>query len=90
MVFVTKYRRKILTKGVSAYLKVVLQEIQKFCSEVELTEMGIDRDSMHLHLVIRPKYAVSEVVQDIKANTARRLKVKFGFLERVYRGTETI
>ncbi len=90
VVFSRKYRTKIRTKGVSAYLKVVLQEIWKFRSEVELIEVGVDRDHMHLHAVIPPKYAVGEVVRDVKANTVRRLKAKFGFLERVYRGTESI
>ena len=90
VVFVTKYRRKILTRGVSAYLKVVFQEIRKFRPEVEFIEIGIDRDHVHLHLVIPPKYAVSEVVRDIKSNTARRCKAKFGFLARVYWGTESI
>ena len=90
VVFVTKYRRKILTRGVSTYLKVVFEEIRKFRPEVELMEVGIDRDHVHMHLVIPPKYAVSEVVRDIKSNTARRLKAKFGFLERVYWGTESI
>ena len=90
IVFVTKYRRKVLTPGVSAYLQVIFQEIRKFRPEVELIEVGIDRDHVHLHVVIPPKYAVSEVVRDMKSNTARRLKAKFGFLERVYWGTESI
>ena len=90
IVFVTKYRRKVLTPGVSAYLQVIFQEIRKFRPEVELIEVGIDRDHVHLHVVIPPKYAVSEVVRDMKSNTARLLKAKFGFLERVYWGTESI
>ena len=35
-------------------------------------------------MVIPPKYAVSEVVDIIKANTSRALREKFGFLSRVY------
>lgn len=90
VVFVTKYRRKILTRGVSAYLKVALEEIRKFRPELELIEVGIDRVHVHMNVVIPPKYAVSDVVRDIKSNTARWLKAKFGFLERVYWGTESI
>lgn len=69
---------------------MVFQEIRKFRAEVEFIEIGIDRDHVHLHLVIPPKYAVSEVVRDIKSNTARRLKAKFGFLAQVYWGTKSI
>ena len=90
VVLVTKYRRKILGKGVRQYLKVIFQEIRKFRPEVEFIEIGVDRDHVHLHMVIPPKYAVSDVVRMMKSNTARRLKAKFSFLEKVYWGTDSI
>ncbi len=62
VVLVTKYRRKILTKGVSQYLRVIFQEIGKFRPDVEFVEIGCDKDHVHLHMIIPPKYAVSEVV----------------------------
>ena len=90
VVLVTKYRRKILGKGVRQYLKVIFQEIRKFRPEVEFIEIGVDGDHVHLHMVIPPKYAVSDVVRMMKSNTARRLKAKFSFLEKVYWGTDSI
>ena len=90
IVFVTKYRRKILTKGVVQYLKAVFLEIQKFRPNVEIIEVGMDVDHVHLYLVIPPKYAVSHIVRDIKSNTSRRLKGKFEFLEKVYWGTDSL
>ena len=90
VVIVTKYRRKILVKGVSQYLKVIFQEIRKFRPDVEFIEVGCDKDHVHLHMVIPPKYAVSEIVGALKSNTARKLKAKFRFLEKVYWGTDSI
>ena len=90
VVVVTKYRRKILGKGVSQYLRVIFQEIRKFRPEVEFVEIGVDRDHVHLHMVIPPKYAVSDIVGMMKSNTARRMKEKFPFLEKVYWGTDSI
>ena len=90
IVFVTKYRRKILTRGVSQYLKVILQEIRKFRPDIDFMEIGIDNDHVHLHVIIPPKYAVSHVVRDMKSNTSRRLKAKFGFLKKVYWGTSSV
>jgi putative transposase len=90
VVIVTKYRRKILVRGVKQYLRVIFQEIRKFRPGVEYFEIGIDRDHVHLHMVIPPKYAVSEVIRELKANTSRRLRAKFSFLEKVYWGTRSI
>jgi putative transposase len=90
IVFVTKYRRKILVKGVSQYLKQLFQEIGKFRPDVEFIEIGCDKDHVHLYMVIPPKYAVSDIVKAMKANTAKKLKAKFAFLEKVYWGTDSI
>ena len=69
-----------MTTGVAQYLRILFPEIRKFSPDVEVMEIGIDRDHVHLHVVIPPKYAVSDIVRMIKSNTARRLKEKFLFL----------
>jgi len=46
--------------------------------------MGIDLNHIHLYIIIPPKYAVSKVVETIKSNTSKALKIKFAFLKRVY------
>ena len=90
IVFVTKYRRKILTKGVSQWLRIKFLELRKFSPDIEFVEIGIDRDHVHLHMVIPPKYAVSQVVNRIKVNTSKAMKRKFGFLKQVYWGTASV
>jgi len=35
-------------------------------------------------MIIPPKYAVSKVVDTIKSNTSKALKIKFAFLKKVY------
>jgi len=37
-----------------------------------------------LYIIIPPKYAVSKVVETIKSNTSKVLKIKFAFLEKAY------
>ena len=39
---------------------------------------------MHLRLEIPPKYAISEVVQKLKAYTSAHLKRKFKFIGNIY------
>ena len=90
IVFVTKYRRKILTQGVSQWLRIKFLELRKFSPDIEFVEIGIDRDHVHLHMVIPPRYSVSRVVNRIKVNTSRAMKQKFGFLKKVYWGTASV
>ena len=84
IVWTTRFRRKILVRGVEAYLKIKIQEVRKYYPDWEYIEVGIDYDHVHLHMVIPPKYAVSKVVETIKKNTSRRIREKFKFLEEVY------
>ena len=90
IVFVTKYRRKILTKGVESWLKIRLQEIRKYKPDLEYIEIGMDKDHVHLHMIIPPKYSVSGIVSQIKSNISREMKEKFGFLAKVYWGTDSV
>ncbi|HDY67074.1 MAG TPA: IS200/IS605 family transposase [Candidatus Scalindua sp.] len=82
IVWVTRYRRKILVKGVRNYLKIKLKEIRKYYPEWEYIEMGINSDHVHLHMIIPPKYAVSKAMETIKKNTSRSLREKFRFWTR--------
>jgi len=58
--------------------------VNKYYPDRIYIEMGIDKDHIHLHMIIPPKYAISKVVETIKSNTGRSLKNKFKFLKKVY------
>ena len=77
LVWVTRYRRKILVPGVAEYLKKVVRSVREFHPDWFLEEIGVDRDHVHLHMVIPPKYAGSRVVETLKSVTSRQLKEKF-------------
>ena len=82
LVWVTRYRRKILVPGVAEYLKKVLRSVREFHPDWFLEEIGVDRDHVHLHMVIPPKYAVSRVVETLKSVTSRQLNEKFPHMVR--------
>ena len=84
IVWVTRYRRKILTKGVSQYLETKLKEVQKYYPDWENKAIGVDVDHVHIHMEIPPKYSVSRVIETLKKNTSRQMWKKFRFLEKVY------
>lgn len=85
IVWVTRYRRKILVPGRAEYFQKVRREVREFHPDWFIEEVGVDRDHVPLHMVIPPKYAVSKVVETLKSVTRRRLKEQFPhFLVKVY------
>ena len=73
IVWVTRYRRKILVEGVAKYLRSKLQEVRKYYLDWPFTEIGIDKDLMYVHMVIPKKYSVSFAMETIKKNARRAL-----------------
>jgi putative transposase len=90
VVFIPRYRYKILTDGVDKYLEIKLDEVRKYYPEVEYVERSVQPDHVHLILSFPPKYSISQVVGIIKQNTGRELKAKFDFLKQRYYGREGI
>jgi putative transposase len=84
VVWIPKYRRKILNPGVKEYLERVWPKILKEMPGVEIVEQNIQVDHIHTIMVIPPKYSVSEVIGRIKGKSAGRLRKKFAWLENVY------
>ena len=86
IVWVTRYRRKILNKGIREYLETKLQEVRKYYPDWEYIEIGIVEDHLHLHMVIPPKYAVSQVIGYIKGKSAIHLARVYGERKRNFVG----
>ncbi len=56
-------------------------------AEVTIEELGIDekmRDHVHLVMIIPPKYSSSDVVGQLKGQSASLLRKRFPWLEKVY------
>ena len=84
LVFVTKYRRKILKKGMGAYILTLLKDVERHRPEIEILEMNTDVDHVHLLAIIPPKMAVAEAVRLLKCNSARIMLKRFPFLRKMF------
>ena len=84
LVWISRFRRKILVPGVAAYLETKLDEVRKWHPDIAFLERTIKPDHVHLLVLIPPKYRVSDVVGMLKTNTSRALKKHFRFLAHVY------
>ena len=86
MVWIPRYRYKVLVKGVDEYLLKKMDEIRKTYPEIEYVQRNIQPDHIHLVLSFPPKYSIAKVVQIIKSNTGKAMWEKFEFLRKRYYG----
>ena len=84
IVWIPKYRRRILNPGVGAYVSRLFPKVMRRMPGCEIIERNIQVDHIHLIMVIPPKYAVSDVIGEIKQYTARKMREKYAWLEEVY------
>ena len=84
IVWIPKYRRRILNPGVKGYLKKVIPKVIAEMPGCEVIEYNIQVDHIHMVIVIPPKYAVSDVVKRLKGVTAKKLREKLDWLKKVY------
>lgn len=90
LVFVTKYRRKVLKDGMGEYLKESMKSVVRIFPEVEILTQETDENHIHQLVSIPPKYSVSEVVKYLKGKSAYIMRRKFPLLNKVYYGVDGI
>ena len=66
VVWIPKYRKKVLKGERKQSLEKGLFDIEKFHPDIEIETLSIQADHIHLAIVIPPKYAVSAIVGKIK------------------------
>lgn len=72
VIFVVKYRKKILIPAITETLKQSLSEIAS-CSQFEISEMEVDKDHLHLMIDADPTVSVSQIVRRLKQQTSSSL-----------------
>lgn len=84
LVWIPKYRRKVLIKGMKTYVERGIQEITVYHPEIETIEYNVRIDHVHLIIDIPPKYSVATIVGKIKQNSSRKIRERFEWLNKVY------
>lgn len=84
IVWVTKYRRRILKPGMTQYIEKLLSGLIRSMSGTSIEKIGFDLDHIYMVLLIPPKYRVSDVLAQLKSQSASRLRKKFTWLQKVY------
>ena len=84
IVWITKYRRKILKLGLARHLTLIFNRELRSMPGVEIVEHNIQVDHVHLLLIIPPKYSVSDIVGRLKGKSSSELRARYTWLRKVY------
>ena len=86
IVFCPKYRYKVLQDEVAKYVR---PQLYRLCSQkdgVEVVELNVQTNHVHLVVSIPPKYAVSQFMGFVKGKLALQLFDRFPELRKRYWG----
>jgi putative transposase len=85
LVWVTKYRRKVLTGEVALRVRDLLRQI---CGDQDVTILKghVSKDHIHLFVSIPPQVTISRLVQRLKGKTAYKLLTEFPHLRKQFWG----
>ena len=86
LVFCPKYRYRIFKDALGEYVK---RQVYVLCTQkeqVEVLELNVQPDHVHLVASIPPKYAISEFMGNLKGKIALRLFQQYESLGRRYWG----
>ena len=84
VVWVCKYRRRILNPGIRSYFRRLLPKLLRSMPGVELKSIGFDQDHLHMVMVIPPKYSIASVMGRLKSQSASALRRAHPWLKKVY------
>ena len=83
LVFVTKYRRKVLNQEILDDMKSIFEKISKE-HQVVLKEFNGEEDHVHLLIKYPPKVSLAKLVNSLKGVSSRLLRQHWPELEKRY------
>lgn len=79
VVWCPKYRRKVLVNGVDVRLKELIYEVCEKIN-VDVIEMEIMPDHVHLLMEVDPQFGVHKAIKQIKGYSSRVLRQEYRWL----------
>lgn len=76
VVWVTKYRKKLLGGEIESRLKAICEEVADEC-QFKIQEMECDRDHIHLLVDVDPQFGIHKAIKRMKGRSSRVLRQEF-------------
>lgn len=80
----------MLNPGFAKYTEKVVRELADKIEGVEIGELNIQVDHVHILILIPPKYAVAKVVEILKSNSTKLVRKKFPWFDKPYFNTSSL
>jgi putative transposase len=85
LVWITKYRYKIINVAIGKRLIEILRVVCKN-NNLKIISGAIDSDHVHMYLSIRPNLSISKIVQLLKGISSNKMMQEFPELQKKYWG----
>lgn len=86
IVFCPKYRYRILTDDIAEEVRQQIYALCRYKDGVEVIELNVQADHVHLVVWIPPKYGISNFMGYLKGKLSTRLMQKYASLNRRFWG----
>ena len=86
VVFCPKYRYRILKDEVGKYVEQLIYQLCEQKAGIEIVELNVQPDHVHLILWIPPKYAVSNIMGYLKGKIALKVFARYAHIGKKYWG----
>ena len=85
LVWITKYRYKVLTKEVGYRIRDILRQVCD-ANDIRIIQGRVSKNHVHLYISYPPRLAVSEIVRRLKGRSSKRIQEEFPQLSKRYWG----
>ena len=85
LVWITKYRKKVLYGQVAEWLRDLVREICK-TKDVEIIKGSVSKDHIHLFVSVPPYLSISKLMQSLKGKTSYKLLAEYKELSKQFWG----
>jgi putative transposase len=85
LVWITKYRKAVLTGEIAQRARELIREICRTC-DVEIIRGHVSKDHVHIFVSAPPHISVSKLMQSIKGKSSRKMMSEFRNLSRQFWG----
>lgn len=85
IVWITKYRKKVMTGVIAENVRSIIREICKQ-NDVEIIKGHISKDHVHLFVSVPPHISISNLLQSLKGRSSRKLLSNFKELQKQFWG----
>lgn len=80
LVWIPKYRRKVLVGAIKADLEISIKEIAEKL-KVQIVSLDVQPDHIHLFVSAPPRYSPANLINAFKGASSHRLRNKYPYLK---------